>query len=155
MQCRQANEADISRLIDMRLAFLSEDYGGLTIEQTDAIAAQLPDYFKGHLNRDLLVYVCEDNASIVSTVFLLVTEKPANPSYLTGTTGTILNVYTLPQCRKRGIAGTLMKMAMHEAKRRKLSYLELKATQAGSSLYHELGFVPEKSENIPMKYLIG
>ena len=154
MELRQANETDIPELINKRIAYLSEDYNGLTIEQTDTITAQLPDYFKRHLNHDLFAYVCEDNAFIVSTVFLLITEKPANPSFLTGLTGTILNVYTLPQYRKKGIAGDLMKMAMQDAKCRGLSYLELKATETGCSLYRELGFVPDKSKYISMKYFI-
>lgn len=154
MQFRSANEADIPRLIDMRLAYLQEDDGGLTEEQTRLITAQLPDYFKEHLNRDLYVFVCEYNALIISTVFLLITEKPANPSFLTGLTGTILNVYTAPQYRKKGIAASLMKMAIQEAKRKKLSYLELKATQAGSALYRELGFVPEESKYVPMRFQI-
>lgn len=154
MQQRQADETDISLLIDMRLAYLTEDYNGLTAEQTCRIKAQLPDYFKEHLNRDLFVYVCEDNKFIVSTVFLLITEKPANPNFITGLTGTILNVYTLPKYRTRGLAGSLMKMAMQDAKCKNLSYLELKATQAGYALYRELGFVTDESKNIPMRYQI-
>jgi GNAT superfamily N-acetyltransferase len=155
MQLRQANETDVFQLIDMRLAYLSEDYSGLTTEQTCTIKAQLPDYFREHLNRDLFVYVCEDNEFIASTVFLLITEKPANPSFLTGLTGAILNVYTLPEYRRRGLAGNLMKMAIQEAKCKKLSYLELKATLAGSSLYRELGFVPDESKYVSMRYQIG
>src|SRR5687767_14284840 len=107
MQLRQANKTDISQLINMRLAYLEEGYSGLTPEQANAIKEQLLAYFREHLNKDLFVYVCEDNTVIVSTVFLLITEKPANPSFLTGLTGTIMNVYTLPNYRKRGIAGSL------------------------------------------------
>ncbi len=154
MKFRKANEKDILRLIDMRLAYLSEDYNELTAKQTSAISAQLPGYFKSHLNKDLFVYICEDNELIISTVFLLINKTPANPSFLNGLTGMILNVYTLPDFRKRGIAGDLMKMAMKDAKKMELSYLELKATTAGSSLYHKLGFVMEKSKYVSMKYMI-
>jgi len=152
MKFRKANKTDISQLIDMRLAYLSEDYNGLTADQSRMIAAQLPGYFMEHLTRDLFAYVCVDSKLIVSTVFLLVMEKPANPSFLTGWTGTILNVYTLPQYRKRGLAGSLMRLAMQEATCKKLSYLELKATQAGSSLYNKLGFIVYESNYISMKY---
>jgi len=96
---RQAKESDILQLINMRLAYFAEDYGKLSDEQIKTIRSQLKDYFSKHLNRDLFVYVCEDNAIIVSTVFLLIQEKPANPSFITGITGTIMNVYTLPQYR--------------------------------------------------------
>jgi hypothetical protein len=72
---RQADQSDIFRLIDMRLAYLSEDFGGLTDEEALAIKSQLEEYFKKHLNNDLLVYVCEDNALLVSTVFLQISGK--------------------------------------------------------------------------------
>ncbi|AEV67428.1 GNAT family N-acetyltransferase [Acetivibrio clariflavus] len=155
MQLRQANKTDVSQLINMRLAYLAEDYDGLTEEQTDTIRVQLLDYFGKHLNRDLFVYVCEDNAVIVSTVFLLISEKPANPSFLTGLTGTIMNVYTLPHYRKRGIAGNLIRMAIQDAKSKKLSYIDLKATQAASSLYRKLGFAPDESKYLSMRYYIN
>ncbi|HHY82741.1 MAG TPA: GNAT family N-acetyltransferase [Clostridiales bacterium] len=155
MQFRRADGADISQMINMRLAYLSEDYDGLTEEQTSAIKSQLSDYFKKHLNQDLIVFVCEDGNAIVSTVFLLIVERPANPGYITGLTGTILNVYTLPQYRKRGLAGSLMKMAIEEAKCRNLSYLDLKATQAGYSLYRKLGFAPDESKYVSMKYIVN
>ena len=152
MNFRCAVETDIPQLTAMRLAYLSEDYHGLSQEQTGSIKLQLKDYFHKHLSNDLFVYVCEDDAHIVSTVFMVVIEKPANPSFLTGKTGMILNVYTIPNCRKQGIAGALIKMAVEDAKQRKLSFLELKATADGLSLYTELGFVPETSQYTSMKY---
>jgi len=150
-----ADITDIPQLIGMRIAYLSEDYNGLTEEQTGTITLQLQDYFRKHLNQDFFAFVCEDNTVIVSTVFLVIFEKPANPSFLTGLTCTVLNVYTLPQYRKRGIAGTLMKMAIEHAEKKKLSYIDLKATQAGYSLYSKLGFIHDKSKNVPMIYHIS
>ena len=91
----------------------------------------------------------------MSTVFLLIQERPANPSFLTGLTGTILNVYTIPVYRRRGIAERLLKMAIREAERKNLSYIELKATRSGEPLYRRLGFVPDKSQYTPMKYVIS
>ena len=154
MNFRYAIETDITQLITMRLAYLSEDYHGLSAEQTDAIKFQLTDYFNEHLGKDLFVYVSEENDQIVSTVFMLVVEKPANPSFLAGKTGTILNVFTKPNYRRHGISGTLMKMAIENAKQMKLSYLELKATSDGLSLYSKLGFAQEPSKYISMKYIL-
>jgi len=155
VQFRRADGEDIPLLINMRLAYLSEDYGGLTEEQTCAIRSQLSGYLKKHLNEDLLVFICEDGNAIVSTVFLHIIERPANPGFITGLTGTILNVYTLPQYRKKGIAGSLMRMAIEEAKCRNLSYLDLKATQAGYPLYRKLGFAPDDTKCTSMIYYIG
>jgi len=139
----------------MRIAYLSEDYKNLTEHQIHTITSQLQDYFREHLNQDFFAFICEDNAVIVSTVFLVIVKKPANPCFLTGLTGTMLNVYTLPEYRKRGIASTLIKMAIEYAKRKKLSYIDLKATRDGYSLYLKQGFIPDKHKNVPMIYHIS
>lgn len=154
MKFRRAVDTDTAQLIQMRLAYLAEDYHGLLREQTDAITHQLIDYLHNHLGKDLFVYIGEENTEIVSTVFMLVVEKPANPSFLTGKTGTILNVYTKPDCRRKGIAGTLIKAAIEDAAQMQLSFLELKATEDGLSLYNKLGFVPETSKYTSMKYIL-
>lgn len=82
---------------------------------------------------------------------MLVIEKSANPSFLTGKTGTILNVYTKSTYRRQGMAGT--KMAIEHARQMNLSLLELKATADGLPLYTDIGFAPEASKYTNIKYV--
>lgn len=137
---------DLDALVAMRLDYLTEDYGSLTDGQMTKIRSSLPDYFRKHMNHDLLVYVARQD-SIVSCCFLLVTEKPANPSFISGRTGTVLNVYTKPEYRRQGIAGRLMRELLAEADKIGLDYVELKATDEGYRLYKSLGF-----EDVVAKY---
>lgn len=53
----------------------------------------------------------------MSCCFLLITEKPANPSFVSGRTGTVLNVYTKPEYRRLGIARSLMRELLAEAEK--------------------------------------
>lgn len=152
MDFRKAEINDISQLVEMRLGYLEENHGSLTQEEITKIRDSLPSYYENHLGRDMMIYVADDGAEIVSTVFLLVVEKPANPSFITGKTGTVLNVYTKPQYRQKGLAGKLMNMMLDDAKENKLSFVELKATKMGKPLYEKLGFNIEKSSYTPMKY---
>lgn len=154
MQFRQADQSDIPQLIDIRLAFLSEDQSGLADCEVNEIKLQLPDYYNRHLQNDLFIYVCEDEGEIISSVFLIIQEKPASPVFLNGKSGMILNVYTKPEYRKRGIAGALMNEVIREAKEMELSYIELKATAAGESLYKTCGFIPDDSKYLSMRYNI-
>lgn len=154
MQFRTADQSDISQLVDIRLAFLSEAHSGMTDCEINEIKQQLPDYYNRHLQNDLFIYVCEDEGEIISSVFLIIQEKPASPAFLNGRSGMILNVYTKQEYRKRGIAGILMKEVIREAKERELSYIELKATAAGESLYKTCGFIPENSKYLSMRYNI-
>lgn len=152
MKFERAGMGDIRTLTDLRIAYLLEDHGDISAEKLQLIRNNLPDYFMTHLNRDLLAFVCRDAETIVSCCFLCIAEKPAGPSFLSGKTGTVMNVYTLPEYRKRGIAGKLMKMLLAEAKSRSLDFVELKATDSGHSLYKSLGFEDSASKYHSMKY---
>lgn len=152
MEFRKAAISDISQLVEMRLGYLKADHGSLTEEVVTKLKGSLPAYFENHLGKDMIIFAAADGAEIVSTVFLLIVEKPANPSFITGKTGTVLNVYTKPKYRKKGLAGKLMKMMIDYAKEMELSFVELEATKMGKPLYEKIGFNIEKSEYTPMKF---
>lgn len=152
MVIRKAGINDIEELIKIRIAYLKEDYGNISSEQIEQLKKQLPEYYINHSDRDMITYIAEENSEIISSVFLIVIEKPANPTFMSGKIGNILNVYTKPEYRKKGIAGQLLKSAVNEAREMNLSYLELKSTKAGFNLYKELGFEEEHSSYIPMKF---
>lgn len=154
MNFRKAEINDIPQLVEMRLGYLKQDHGSLTQEETKRLKMSLPAYFEKHLGKDMIIYVAEESSQIISTVFLLVVEKPANPSFITGKTGTVLNVFTKSEYRKQGISGKLMNMMLEDAKDMNLSYVELQATDMGKGLYEKIGFNIEKSEYTPMKYKI-
>ena len=150
----KASTADTDELIQMRLAYLTEDYGALTDDQIIKISASLPKYFKEHLGRDLIVYVARAS-DIVSCSFLLIQEKPANPSFINGRTGTILNVYTKPAYRRQGLAKKLLKQLISDAGSLNLDYIELRATNEGYELYRSLGFLDVESGYRNMKLVLS
>lgn len=149
-----ANINDISALVELRIAYLLEDYGNLVENKLTIIVNNLYSYFQEHLNKDLLVFICRDKNKIVSCCFLCVTEKPSNPTFINGKTGTILNVYTKPEYRKKGIAGNLLKMLLAESEKIGLDFVELKATDSGYNLYKSIGFEDVMSKYHNMKYII-
>lgn len=124
MEWTKAVLTEIPQLIEMRIAYLTEDYHSLTLHQQQAIRGQLPEYFAGHLNKDLIVFVAREEKTIVATAFLLVTHMPANPSAITGRFGTMLNVYTKPEYRRQGISRKLVSMALEYARKEQLSYVD-------------------------------
>jgi len=150
----KANINDLSALIKLRTAYLLEDYGKLSDEKLTLISDNLGTYFKEHLNKDLIVFVCRDT-EIISCCFLCVIEKPSSPTFINGRTGTILNVYTKPEYRRKGIAKKLLEMLIAESEEMGLDFVELKATDLGYSLYKSIGFedVVQKYHN--MKYIIN
>lgn len=143
----RADINDLDSLVELRIDYLIEDYKEISELQINQISEKLPDYYLRHLNKDFFAYVCREENKIVSCCFLYVTEKPSNPAFINGKTGTVLNVYTKPEYRKKGIAGKLIRLLISDAEKMGLDFVELKATDAGYNLYKSIGF-----EDVISKY---
>lgn len=66
-----------------------------------------------------------------------------NPS---GEKGYIMNMYTAPEYRRRGIATRTLEMLVADARKRGVTALSLEATAAGRPLYERFGFSASESE---------
>lgn len=154
MEVRIATKADIASLVALRLEYLRADYSVLPKEVEQVLRVQLPLYFSRHLGKDCHVYLAEEHQSAVSCAFLIVLEKPANPTFPTGKVGAVMNVYTRPVYRRRGFACALLERLISDARKMDLSYLELKATEQGLHLYQRLGFNREISRYLPMRLIL-
>ncbi len=153
MVVEKADEGDIGELVELRIAYLTEDDGPLDAGVAESIRRGLPDYYRRHLGRDIFAYAIRENGRIVSCALLLVVEKPMSPAFVTGRTGTVLNVYTRPESRRRGCARKLMEALLRDAQEMGLSVVELKATEDGYPLYLSVGFADDKSKYHPMKWV--
>ncbi len=152
MNVKIAETADIHLLTELRIAYLKEDCGGLTEDVVSKIRHDLPRYFERNLNRNIFCYLIKENEKAVSCAFLLVVEKPLSPMFITGRTGTVLNVYTAPAYRRKGYAKRIMETLLLDAAGKDLSVVELKATQDGYHLYKSLGFAEDTSDYRHMKW---
>lgn len=150
----KATENEINELTELRIAYLQEDFGSISEGDLQHMKTALPQYFKNHLNQDLMAYLAKDGEEIVACAFLLVVEKPMSPAFLTGKTGTVLNVYTKPELRKKGYARQLMNDLLADAGNLGLSVVELKATEDGYHLYKSVGFEDVVSKYHGMRFLV-
>lgn len=145
MIIRKATIKDIEKLIGLRIDFLREEMGNLSADEETAIRAQLATYFAEQIDRDFIAVLAEADDRIVSTAFLAMSEKPANPVFITGKTGTLLNVFTYPGHRRKGYATKTVCRIIEEAKKLGVSSIDLSASEAGKPLYEKLGFEVPKS----------
>ncbi len=141
----RADLADISELIDLRIAYLKEDHGGMEADMEADLRRRLASYFHEHINRDLICCIKKEEGKIVSCLFLLTITKPMSPSFVNGRTGMVFNVYTLPEYRHRGCAKELVQEMIQLARVMRLCTIDLKATKAGYGLYKSLGFIEDTS----------
>ena len=77
---------------------------------------------------------CAGSATLCFLRMLPTSEHPA------GLRAHLMNVYTLPAFRRRGIARTLVTALVEEARHRGATEISLDATAAGRPLYRALGF---------------
>ena len=77
---------------------------------------------------------------LVAAAYLLIIEKPANPSFLNGLDSEVLSVYTEEGYRGRGICSQLMKNMIDYAAEHEISRIDLVATDEGYPIYKKLGF---------------
>lgn len=155
MTFERASIDDLSQLVGLRTAYLTEDHGTIPKEQLEMILKKLPDYFRKHLNSDCFVYAAKNENEIISCCFLLISEKPSSPAFINGIVGNVLNVYTKPEYRRKGLAGKLLKMLLEDSEKMGLDFVELKATDSGYSLYKSIGFEDAVSKYHNMKIIFS
>lgn len=141
MQIRRATIDDIDLLIRLRLDYLLDENKLQSLDDLDGITAKLREYFGKWIPvGGFIALIAEDNGNVVSTAFLSIVERPprnANTSYLVGT---VYNVFTYPEYRRKGIATKVMQKLLEEAKSLDIASVDLLSTQDGKPLYEKLGF---------------
>lgn len=133
------NEIDV--LVSYRLAYLEEMQGERDAAYTEKLRANLKHYFTESLRNDLtFAFLAELNGEAVSFGAMVLKKIPGDfnkPFYLEGD---ILNMYTVPLFRRKGISAMILERLIEEAKRRGISKVSLHTSKDGEKLYRKFGF---------------
>ena len=73
--------------------------------------------------------------------------------FITGITGTLLNVLTYPEHRRKGIATKVIGKIIDEAKKVGVSHINLSATSDGKYLYEKMGFKESNYTTMGLKLI--
>ena len=149
---KEATKEDINELIRLRLAYMKDDFGSVTDLERKAMETQLPDYFDRKLGTELIAFVAKDGDRVVSVAYLHIIEMPANSLLLNGLYGEVLNVYTEPEYRGKGICTKLMNNLVEYGKKVGLGRIDLSATEDGYPIYAKLGFKDKEHRYRDMRY---
>ena len=138
---RKAVVEDAEKLAEMRGAFLKEMNNVRSEEERTVIEKACLDYFRQAICDDaFLSWVAIDNEEIVATSGLSFSVVPPLFGVPDGRVAYIMNMYTCPSYRNRGIATTLFSRIVDEAKHLGYKKITLKATDMGKPLYEKYGF---------------
>ena len=81
----RASLSDIAQLVQLRIGYLTADFGALNPQQEEALWRELPAYFELHLDFDLLAFVARDEeGTIVCCAWLLLPCAVGFAAILTG-----------------------------------------------------------------------
>lgn len=146
---RRANVDDTESLIDFRVRFLNQLYNHPENDENGILRKSLREYFHEAIpSDDFIAWLAEFDGKIVGTSGMVIWQMPARYGGLeSGKLGYILNLYTIPEARRRGICTRLLNELIREAKALGIRYLHLHASEDGMSIYRKAGFVePDQTE---------
>ena len=140
---RRAGLPDLEAYLPLRMAMLAE-LGMLPPEPqcTQLWNANRLYFQESLLKETYIAWLAENQDKIIATGGLLLFYRPPNGDNLTGLEGYVMNMYTLPVWRGRGIANQLMQIIIEYMHTRQAGRLWLHATAIGRPIYESCGFTP-------------
>jgi GNAT superfamily N-acetyltransferase len=151
LKIRVATTSDIPEILRQRRAM----YEDMEYRDTDALAAMVS------ISADYLTKALSDGSfrawfatvadRVVAGGAIVISPWPAHPYDLECRRATILNVYTYPEYRRRGIARRLMQTMIDWCRREGLAGVSLHASADGRHLYESLGFEPGNEMRLKLR----
>lgn len=138
MQIKRVQSNDIDLLVDNRIEFICSF---ATIPNLDQFRKQTKDFITKHIEDDTIIsYIAIDDKKVVSSCILCIYDVLPLPSCLSGKCGLLLNVYTIKEYRRKGLAYDLLTKLIHDAKILGVGKILVDYTDDGFPLYNKLGF---------------
>jgi GNAT superfamily N-acetyltransferase len=140
-EIRLITESDIPLFVKHRIDYLKELQGEPHEGREITLRNELENYFRKELSaKRFFAFLIEKNNQPVSFGAVVIKSIPGDFSSSVYSEGDILNMYTIPEARKKGFAGIILKALITESKKRGISKLSLHTTKDGEHLYRNSGF---------------
>jgi GNAT superfamily N-acetyltransferase len=136
-----ANENHIQILIDFRIKFLIEFGGPQPQELQDSLSKELQIFFENNLNKNYFCWFASIDSEVAGIGAMSMRYHPGNFKNPSGKMAYIMNMYTDPKFRKRGISAAILNKLQETAHEMDVHLFELHATQQGEPEYVKNGFI--------------
>jgi GNAT superfamily N-acetyltransferase len=139
---RLATVADLEHLLAHRVAMF-RDMGEAAPAVLDGVREDARRYFTAAVPQGSYVaWLAEADGAVVAGAGVVIAAWPGSPWDGQSRRAWILNVYTEPAWRRRGLARRLMAVVLDWCRAEGFSRVSLHASDEGRPLYAALGFVP-------------
>ena len=148
---REASPTDIPEILRQRRR-MYEDIHHPDSVVLDAVVSLSSAYLKTAMaDGSFRAWLAAEGDRVVAGGAVIISPWPAHPYDLECRRATILNVYTDPEYRRRGIARQLMQTIIAWCQREGFARVTLHASDEGRSLYESLGFEPSNEMRLNLR----
>jgi len=135
-------------LVDLRIEFIKDIHPEIDLQILEKIQKATLTYFNDLLNNNSYIGFIgkNNNGEIICTSGLLIYYLPPLDNENYRKVGHVLNFYTKPAYRKKGIGLKLMNYIKDTAADEKINKLVLNSTKMGFSMYKKAGFIEPKDK---------
>ena len=141
IKIREIGLWEVELLTTYRMAYLTEMQGNRSEEYQLKLKYELTQYFTEALNEERLFAILAENDTDVLSFGAMVLKKiPGDFNQSSYLEGDILNMYTIPLARRKGISAMILDQLLAEARRRGISKVALHTSKDGEKLYRKFGF---------------
>ncbi len=138
---RKAILDDIDKLIEFRIEFLKEIQDFPPDKEIEIFQKYLKEFFIDKMkSNEFIAWLAESDNEIIATSGLSFLQKPPHFINITGKFAYIMNMYTKPEWRRKGIGSELLEKLLDEIKKHSIESVVLHATPYGRRLYEKYGF---------------
>ena len=149
MDFREVQLADAELLAQLRIDMRRERETQAPPEDQQAFLEENINYFKNALKQGSYIgFIAEENGVPAGTGGICLHIHPPSYSVPNGKTACLLNMYTLPGFRGRGVAGKILALLIEKAKEHDCRKVYLNASNMGKPLYQKNGFTDVANEMV-------
>lgn len=144
---RKATIDDLDLLTKTRIEVLKAANNLSSDTDMSEVEIESYEYYKSAFENDshtaYLIFDGDEFIGAGGISYYVVMPTYHNPS---GKKAYVMNMYTKPAYRRKGIATKTLDLLIHDALRRGIKNITLEATDMGRPLYEKYGFIQMKSE---------
>lgn len=140
MEYKKATLEDLDKLIEIRIEMRNQRDDLINID-SEQFYVNTYEYYKRHISDEsFILWIALDDDKIIATSGICFYSVPPTYSNMTGLVAYVMNMYTKPEYRLRGIAANLLEHLLEDAKLRKCEKVTLNTSKMGRHLYEKYGF---------------
>jgi GNAT superfamily N-acetyltransferase len=138
---RKVGPDDVATLTEHRLNYLAGLQGEREETYKSQLRTALEDYFrKSMADGSFYAVMAEYENEPVAFGGMIVKKIPGDFNKASYTEGEILNMYTVPEARRKGISTLILTRLLNDAEKAGISKVSLHTSKEGERLYRKFGF---------------